>query len=220
MRRASRGAGGRGHSDVSVLWASETPEREMPTQDPGSQTEPGAPSVAHHFREICRSDILSSSAMSTDSIAFNPGHTPDDGVRKKKTFARRKSERMWTERLMKDKWLLSRRASRLFLCSVWSCIGLGVALILVLIWYYETLLGRPTPLALAPVRYLIGLLGGLGTLGSFLLVGGMRIFWRRHDNSPTKIKKFWYWVMLLGAPLGCSAYYFLVYREQIRRQPT
>jgi len=123
---------------------------------------------------------------------------------------------MWTERLIKDEWLLSRRAGVWFFWSVWSCIGLVVVLGFVLIWYYETLLGRPTPLANAPVRYLFGLLGALGTPGSFLLVDGMRIFWRRHDNSPTKTKKFWYWVMLLSAPLGCSAYYFLVYREQVR----
>jgi len=87
-----------------------------------------------------------------------------------------------------------------------------------LFWYYETLLGRPTPLTLAPIRYLLGLIGALGTLGSFLLVDGMRVFWRRHDNSPAKTKKFWYWVMLLGASLGCSAYYFVVYRDQIRRE--
>jgi hypothetical protein len=125
---------------------------------------------------------------------------------------------VWTELLIKDQWLLSRRADKWFFLSVCLTIGLVVALGLLLIWYYKTLLGMPTPLSLAPVRYFLGLMGALGTLGSFLLVDGMRMFWRRHDSSPIKIKKFWYWVMLLAAPLGCAAYYFLVYREQMRSE--
>lgn len=49
-------------------------QKNQPPQDPGSQTEPGAPSVSRYFPETCRSDILTATQMSTNSQTANPGH--------------------------------------------------------------------------------------------------------------------------------------------------
>jgi len=48
-------------------------------QDPGSNGEPGAPSVRLYFPETYRSDTLSSILMTANTKTSNPGHPSRDG---------------------------------------------------------------------------------------------------------------------------------------------
>src|SRR5271165_2337986 len=52
------------------------PRRHRKPRDPGSQTEPGAPSASLYFCETCRTDILSTIPMSTPNYTHHPGYPP------------------------------------------------------------------------------------------------------------------------------------------------
>jgi hypothetical protein len=107
-----------------------------------------------------------------------------------------------------DEWIVSRRASILFLVAV------PLVLALTPIFFGWVNVSRVT----IWTQLFGGLLGALGPIALFFLWFGMWRYWVRLDNSSARKKKIWFAVLLLGLWYGSVLYYFLVYRPQISRK--
>lgn len=122
------------------------------------------------------------------------------------------------ESWINDQTLTSDRMSGYFGWAAWAEFAILLAGLFCWYCYYLSVRGGPSPLQHIAVKVLLGAIGAAGASGGVLLSKGMWAYWRRHDTSSERAKKFWYWVMTLSVGLGCAPYYHLVYRPQVERQ--
>jgi hypothetical protein len=66
------------------------------------------------------------------------------------------------------------------------------------------------------LRVLGGALGVGGAPASLIILFGMAVFCVREDVSPVSTKILWFVLFLTTAWFGATAYFFRVYRKQVR----
>jgi hypothetical protein len=113
----------------------------MQPQDPGSHTEPGAPSVSLYFRGNCRSDILSLCPMSTDSTPSNPGLPPQEEVSDKLNESAAKKHQ-YNAKNGKEKKLWIMRFFSETKATDWAITFLTAGLLVVGYWQWQVIKGR------------------------------------------------------------------------------
>lgn len=110
-----------------------------------------------------------------------------------------------------NSWLASKAAAILFAVSSLFAIGLSPVL-------WGTINIPEHAGALENVGW--GLLGIVGTLGTFFIWGGMWAYWTQCDMSRPRIKRVWFLVLLVGFWYGAILYYLLKYLpNELGRKP-
>lgn len=112
---------------------------------------------------------------------------------------------LWPPRnLLRDEWLVSTQASRLFLIAALCVIAL-----------LPFFLGLVDPDQMSFWRRLPwGLLGIVGPVSIFFLWIGMWRYWIRIDDSSVWSKRGSFLLLLLGVWYGATIYYFFFYLPQ------
>ena len=113
-------------------------------------------------------------------------------------------------------WLRSNKANTLFLYSAWVVVCVGTFLIFLMTPWFDQIDKVPSSDFL--LRILGGALGVVGAPASLIILFGMAIFCVHEDRSPISAKVFWFIVFFATACFGAVAYFFRVYRKQVRRQ--
>jgi len=111
-------------------------------------------------------------------------------------------------RVLRDDWLVSRRASRFFFISA-ICV---IALIPVFAGAVDS-----TKMSFLH-RVPWAILGIVGPVAIFVLWLGMWAYWVRLDDSSHWAKRAWFLVLLLGFWYGSVLYYFFAYLPQVTRR--
>jgi hypothetical protein len=109
---------------------------------------------------------------------------------------------------MTEEWLITRRADKLFLLSVILTLALTPIFPLNLIDFTRLSGWSRVPWNLLVI---------FGTPALFLLWFGMWRYWMLVDDSNRRVKRFWFFVLLLGFWYGSCLYCVTVYRSQIKR---
>ena len=113
----------------------------------------------------------------------------------------------------KERWLLSERASSLFLLS--SIVVLTAGLLIVVLSEFSRFAVLRQELSTNPVFYvpLIVILTANALCAVFLLVG-MLWYWMRFDDSRRFVKLLWLASFVATGWYSMSIYYFFVYRRR------
>lgn len=116
-------------------------------------------------------------------------------------------ERLWLpSSWLKDEWLSTSTAAKLFFLSVLSVIALTLEYNLDIsaasYWQHQ----------------LWDALGVLEAISILFLWLGMWRYWTRIDDSNRSAKRLWFLVLLIGFWWGSALYYFLVYLPQTVRR--
>jgi hypothetical protein len=111
-------------------------------------------------------------------------------------------------------WLRSRTACGLFLYSSWSVILVGLFMLFLVSPWSKRL--EAIPQVKFPLQVLGAGLGVVGALASLIIWFGMTAFCLREDESSLTAKIFWFILFLVAAWFGSAAYFFRVYRSQVR----
>jgi hypothetical protein len=105
-------------------------------------------------------------------------------------------------------WLVTRWAARIFLIAV-----------IVFFGSFPVLVGwigvDPTPTSVWTHVY--GAVGTFGVTAGLVLWAGMWKYWARQDSSRPAVKRFWFFVLLLGLWCLSWLYWLCVYRPQVSR---
>ena len=113
---------------------------------------------------------------------------------------------------VKGRWLLSNRASSLFLVSSVVVLATGFLLIALSELSRFTV---PRELSANPAFYLpLTVILTANALSAFLLLVGMLWYWMRFDDSRRFVKLLWLGSFLALGWYSMSMYYFFVYRRQ------
>ena len=115
--------------------------------------------------------------------------------------------------LMKLKWIESKAASTLFLCSAVLFLGLCVSTCLLVIPGVSEFLNASSAKNLLVIIF--GILAVMGILSMFIVFGGMAIFCVCIDHSSLLRKLLWFVLFFGTGPIGSTVYYFAVYRTYI-----
>jgi len=104
-----------------------------------------------------------------------------------------------------DRWLVSRQARTLFLCST----VLVLLLSLPLFGWVSSDPFQHIPWSIVAM---------IGVVGMFFLWFGMWRYWYRIDNSGVWSKRFWFFVLLIGFCWGGCLYFLTVYLPHVTRR--
>jgi len=116
---------------------------------------------------------------------------------------------------MMSQWLRSNKARTLFLFSSRAVMCMGLFMILILTPWFNQI--DKVPIGDFLLRVLGGALGIVGGPASLILLFGMAVFCLREDRSPTGAKILWFVLFFATAWFGAAAYFFMVYRKQVRQ---
>ena len=106
-----------------------------------------------------------------------------------------------------DEWLRSRTATVLFGMSACVVVGVTVAFIVDKIPVNEPSI---------PINIFWGGVGMLGAFSIFFIWGGMLSYWTRCDSSVPVVRRFWFFLLVIGIWYGAVFYYLLVYMRNTR----
>lgn len=59
--------------------------------------------------------------------------------------------------------------------------------------------------------------GAAAAVGVATLLLGMWLFWLKCDRSSKRVRRIWFFVLLIGLPFGALPYYLFVYLPAVRR---
>src|SRR5882724_3575582 len=122
---------------------------------------------------------------------------------------------MGTDIWPNDHILLTPRLNKYFAWAAGLEVGCFLVCTFVLYCYFLSLTHRSSPLEHFSVKVLVSAIGGIGALASIFLSKAMWVYWKRYDTSSEGTKRFWFYVMTVFLLLGSSAYYHLVYKQQV-----
>src|SRR5579863_3796789 len=113
-----------------------------------------------------------------------------------------------------SQWLRSNETRALFFYSSWAVVCVGFFMIFMLSpWFHQV---EAMPRGELFLRVLGGAIGLVGTPASLIIWFGMAAFCLREDRSPLGNKIFWFVIFFITAFFGAAAYFFRVYRRQVR----
>lgn len=110
---------------------------------------------------------------------------------------------------MKQSWLESKVAYKIFLICSWTTALLGIAIILILASYQMGFAGSYA------LRVFAGSTGVVSALAGPIIFAGMGIFCIFRDRSSMSTRLLWGLIFILISFFGSALYFFAVYRKQI-----
>jgi len=113
-----------------------------------------------------------------------------------------------------SQWLRSDKAYALFSYSSWAVICVGFFMIFMMSSWFRQIAVMPTGELV--LRVLGAMLGLVGAPASLIIWFGMVAFCLREDHTRVGTKVFWFVLFFTTACFGAAAYFFAVYRKQVR----
>ncbi len=108
----------------------------------------------------------------------------------------------------------SDKARMLYSYSAWAVVCTGGFMIFMLTPWFQQI--EVVPDADLLLRVLVAPLALVAAPATFVIWFGMAAFCMRRDRSPVSAKILWFVLFLATGPFGSAAYYFRVYRRQMR----
>jgi len=115
-----------------------------------------------------------------------------------------------------SQWLRSNKARRLFFCSSWIVLCLGLFIIFMLTPWFQQI--EATHGGKLLLQALGGALGVAGAPASLIIWFGMVAFCIREDRSPRRVKVRWFLLFFTASIFAAAIYFFKVYRKACFQQ--